>query len=120
MGGGGGGKGMTASEARSGRHGERWRGGFPTGVGRCGGEDGADKRVPHVSGGKREGAESGRRESKEKAHYRNYANGACGLSGLGRPVGFGLWERRGQRGPAGPRPSGPHGRPGRKQGKKNF
>jgi hypothetical protein len=42
----GGGKGLTASEARSGRH-----GGFTAGIGRRGGEDGADKRIPHVSGG---------------------------------------------------------------------
>jgi hypothetical protein len=43
----------------------------------------------------------GRRESKEKAHFCKYANGARGLSGLGWPVGFGLRERRGQREPAG-------------------
>jgi hypothetical protein len=42
-----------------------------------------------------------RRESKEKAHFCNYANGVRGRSGLGWPVGFGLWERRGQQEPAG-------------------
>jgi hypothetical protein len=42
---------LTASEARSGRRGERWRGGFTAGVGRRGGEDGTDKRAPYVSGG---------------------------------------------------------------------
>jgi hypothetical protein len=47
----GGGKGLTASEARSGRHGERPHGGFTTGVGRHGGEDGTDTRGPCVSGG---------------------------------------------------------------------
>jgi hypothetical protein len=45
----------------------------------------------------------GRRESKEKTHFCNYANGARGLSGLGRPVGFGLRKRRGQRELAGPK-----------------
>jgi hypothetical protein len=44
----GGGKGWTASEARSGRCGEWRRGGFTAGVGRHGGEDGADKRGPVV------------------------------------------------------------------------
>jgi hypothetical protein len=47
----GGGKELTASEARSGRHGERRRGGFPTGVGWRGGEDGTDTWGPCVSGG---------------------------------------------------------------------
>jgi hypothetical protein len=45
----------------------------------------------------------GRRESKEKAYFYNYANGARGQSDLGRPVGFDLRERRGQREPAGPK-----------------
>jgi hypothetical protein len=39
---------LMASEARSGRRGERRRGGFTVGVGRHGGEDGADKRGPVV------------------------------------------------------------------------
>jgi hypothetical protein len=34
------------------------------------------------------------RESKKKTYFCNYVNGARGLSGLGRPVGFGLRERR--------------------------
>jgi hypothetical protein len=46
----GGGKGLTASEARSGRRGERRRGGFLVGVGRRGGEDRTNKRAPCVSG----------------------------------------------------------------------
>jgi hypothetical protein len=41
----------AASEARSGGTGERRRGGFLTGVGRCGGEDGTDTWDPSVSGG---------------------------------------------------------------------
>jgi hypothetical protein len=45
----------------------------------------------------------GWRESKEKAHFCNYANGARGLSSLGRHVGFSLQERRGQRELAGPK-----------------
>jgi hypothetical protein len=53
--------------------------------------------------GERDGVEDGRREIKKKTHFYNYANGARGLSGLGRPVGFGLRERRGQREPAGPK-----------------
>jgi hypothetical protein len=36
-------------------------------------------------------------------YFCNYANAACGPSGLGRPVSFDLWEKRGQRGPAGPK-----------------
>jgi hypothetical protein len=48
MKGGGGGKGLTASEAQSGRRGEQRRRGFMTGVDRHGGEDGADKRGPVV------------------------------------------------------------------------
>jgi hypothetical protein len=63
----------------------------------------------HVSaGGEREGADDGRRESKKKMYFCKYANGARGLSGLGRPVGFGLRERRGA--------SWAEGRPGRKVG----
>jgi hypothetical protein len=45
----------------------------------------------------------GRRESKEKTHFYNYANGARGLSGLGWLVGFGLQKRRGQQEPAQPK-----------------
>jgi hypothetical protein len=104
---------LTASEAQSGRRGTAR-------VGQCGGEDETDKRAPYVSGGYREGAENGRRESKEKAYFCNYANGARGPSGLGRPVGFGLREKRGQQGPAGPRLSGLQGRPGRKRRKGIF
>jgi hypothetical protein len=47
---GGGCKGSAASEVRSGWHGERWRGGVTTGVGRRGGEDETDKWPPCVSG----------------------------------------------------------------------
>jgi hypothetical protein len=36
-------------------------------------------------------------------YFCNYANAARGPSGLGRPVSFDLWEKRGQRGPAGPK-----------------
>jgi hypothetical protein len=74
----------------------------------------------HVSaGGKREGADDGRRESKKKTYFYKYANGARGLSGLGRPVGFSLRKRRGASGSRlGRRPSGPQGRPGQKQGKR--
>jgi hypothetical protein len=61
-----------------------------------------------------------RRESKEKAHFYNYANGARGLSGLGRPVGFGLRERRGQREPAGPKAEWAARSAGPKVRKKNF
>ncbi len=46
----------------------------------------------------REGADDGRRESKKKTYFCKYANGARGLSGLGRPVGFSLRERRGSSG----------------------
>jgi hypothetical protein len=76
----------------------------------------------HVSaGGEREGADDGRRESKKKTYFCKYANGARRLSGLGRPVGFGLRERRGASGSwLGRRPSGPQGRPGGKQGKRIF
>jgi hypothetical protein len=42
-------KGSAASEARSGGVGEQRRGGFPTGVGWHGGEDGTDTRDPCVS-----------------------------------------------------------------------
>ncbi len=62
----------------------------------------------------------GRRESKEKAHFCNYANGARGLSGLGRPVGFGLRERRGQREPAGPKAEWAARSAGPKAKKKDF
>jgi hypothetical protein len=71
----------------------------------------------HVSAdGYWEGIKNKRREPKEKAYFCNYANGVRGLSGLGRPVGFGLQERRGQQGPARPkaewaaRSAGPKGR----------
>jgi hypothetical protein len=46
-----GGKVLTTSEARSGRRGERRRGGFPIGVGRRGGEYRIDMWDPCVSGG---------------------------------------------------------------------
>jgi hypothetical protein len=53
----GGRKSLAASEAQSDSAGKRRRGGFLTGIGRCGGEDGTDTRDPGVSGGLREGAE---------------------------------------------------------------
>jgi hypothetical protein len=62
----------------------------------------------------------GRRESKEKAHFYNYANDTRGLSGLGWPVGFGLWERRGQREQAGPKAGWAARSAGPKIRKKNF
>jgi hypothetical protein len=62
----------------------------------------------------------GRRESKEKVHSCNYANDARGLSGLGRPVGFGLWERRGQPEPAGLKAEWAAWSVGLKARKKNF
>jgi hypothetical protein len=62
----------------------------------------------------------GRRESQEKAHFCNYTNGARGLSGLGRPVGFGLRERRGQREPVGPKAEWAARSAGPKSRKKNF
>jgi hypothetical protein len=62
----------------------------------------------------------GRRELKKKAHFCNYANGARGLSGLGRPVFFGLWERRGQQEPAGPKAEWAARSAGLKARKKNF
>jgi hypothetical protein len=62
----------------------------------------------------------GRRESKEKVHFCNYANGARGLSSMGRPVGFGLWERRGQQESAGPKAEGVARLAGPKARKKNF
>jgi hypothetical protein len=48
--------------------------------------------------GERVGAEDGRREIKNKTYFCKYANDARGLSGLGRPVGFDLRERRGASG----------------------
>jgi hypothetical protein len=45
------GKDLTASEAWSGRRGERRHRGFLIGVGRHGGEDGTDTRGPCISGG---------------------------------------------------------------------
>jgi hypothetical protein len=62
--------------------------------------------------GEREGADDKRRESKKKTYFCKYANGARGLSGLGRPVGFGLRERRGASGAG-----WAEGRPGRKVGR---
>jgi hypothetical protein len=62
----------------------------------------------------------GRRELKEKAHFCNYANGARGLSDLGRPVGFSLRERRGQRDPAGPKAEWAARSTGPKARKKNL
>jgi hypothetical protein len=47
---GGGGKGSTASEARSGWRGERRHGGVTAGVSQRGGEDETDKWAPCVSG----------------------------------------------------------------------
>jgi hypothetical protein len=62
----------------------------------------------------------GRSESKEKAQFCNYANGARGLSGLGRPVGFGLRERRGQQELAGPKAEWAARSAGPKARKKNL
>jgi hypothetical protein len=44
-------KGSAASEARSGGVGKQRHGGFPTRIGRHGGEDGTDTQDPGVSGG---------------------------------------------------------------------
>jgi hypothetical protein len=82
-------------EVRSGRCGKRWRGR---------GHSGTLEKKDLTSGvhasarGEREGADDGRRESKKKTYFCKYANGACGLSGLGRPVGFSLRESRGASG----------------------
>ena len=44
----------------------------------------------------------GRREPKRKTYSVKYAKGVRGLSDLGRPVVFGLRERREASGPVGP------------------
>jgi hypothetical protein len=86
---GGGGKGLTASEKRSGRRGERQRGGFTAGVGRHGGEDGADKRgsVVRETRGRRPAREGvnrrGKRISREdttdaRAGWAGRVISACG------------------------------------------
>jgi hypothetical protein len=51
---------------------------------------------------------------------RRRRDGTRGLSGLGRPVGFGLRERRGQREPAGPKAEWAAKSAGPKARKKNF
>jgi hypothetical protein len=76
--------------------GERRREGFPTGV------TVEKKKLTsgvHASArGERVGDEDGRCEIKKKTYFCKYANDARGLSSLGRPVGFGLRERRGASG----------------------
>jgi hypothetical protein len=57
---------------------------------------------------------------RRKTYFCNYANGARGLSGLGRPLGFSLWEKREANGAG-----WANGRVGRKVGRaeseeKNF
>jgi hypothetical protein len=62
---GGSGNGSAASEARSGRRGEQWR------------------------GGEREGADDGRRESKKKTYFCKYANACAGWPA--GPSGLAVW-----------------------------
>jgi hypothetical protein len=66
------------------------------------------------------GGQLGRREPKGKTYFCNYANGARGPNGLGRPMGFGLRERRGQREPAGPKVEWAARSVGPKVKKRNF
>ncbi len=81
-------------EARRGRRGARWHGG----------EEAPDRWGPGVSGGEREGAVDGMRETKKKTYFAKYAKDARGpsgyeasgpgsrwLGGLGRPAGQGRW-----------------------------
>jgi hypothetical protein len=88
-----------ASEARSGRRGERRRGGFTAGVGRHGGEDGADKRGPGVRETRgrwpaREGVNRrGKRLSREdatdaRAGWAGRAISACGDGAAGGRTDF--------------------------------
>jgi hypothetical protein len=69
---------LTASEARSGRRGERRREGFTVGVGR-GGEDGADKRGPAREGVNRRGKRISREDVIDaRAGWAGRAILACG------------------------------------------
>jgi hypothetical protein len=66
-----------------------------------------------------------RRQSSEGANQKGKRTSAntlliCGLSGLGRPVGFGLREKGGQRGPAGPKAEWAARSAGPKVRKNNF
>jgi hypothetical protein len=105
-----GGKGLTASEARSGRRGERRRGGFTTGVGRHGGEDGADKRSPVVreTRGRRPTREGVNRRGKRifredatdaRAGWAGRAISACGDGAAGGRAGPEAKRAAGSAGP---------------------
>jgi hypothetical protein len=89
---------LTASEARSGRRGERRRGGFTAGVGRHGGEDEADKRSPVVreTRGRRPTREGVNRRGKRifredatdaRAGWAGRAISACGDGAAGGRAG---------------------------------
>jgi hypothetical protein len=101
---------LTASEARSGRHGERGRGGFTVGVGQHGGEDGADKRGPVVreTRGRRPAREGvnrrGKRISREdatdvRAGWAGRAISACGDGAAGGLAGPEAKRAAGSAGP---------------------
>ena len=62
----------------------------------------------------------GRREPKRKTYSVKYAKGVRGLSDLGRPVGFGLRERREASGPVGPMAEWAAGSAGPKIRKNEF
>jgi hypothetical protein len=106
---GGGGKGLTASKVRSGRRGEQRHGGFTAGVGRHGGEDGANKRGPVVreTRGRRPAREGvnrrGKRISREdvtdtRAGWADRAISACERRGPAVPAGpKAEWASKGSR-----------------------
>jgi hypothetical protein len=101
---------LTASEARSGRRREWRHGGFTAGVGRHGGEDGADKRGPVVkeTRGRRPAREvvnrRGKRISREdateaRAGWAGRAISACGDGAAGGRAGPEAKRAAGSAGP---------------------
>jgi hypothetical protein len=82
-------KDMMASEAQSGRHGERRRGGFPTGIDRRGGEDGTNTRA-HASAVDRE--KKPRTEGVNQRRKRTFA--ITPMVRVGRAAWASLRERR--------------------------
>ena len=86
---------------------------------RCGGEDGADKRAPLVSGEAHGAAERG-----ERAGLRGWLAGPAsrrtGRASWARPLGEKRWRERGPRVSEGVGPRGQAGRPKRGKGRKSW
>jgi hypothetical protein len=104
----------------SGGTGEQRCGGVTVGVSQRGGEDGADKWTPRVSGWIERRRQERKALTQGESTLLHLRQRRARLSGLGRLVGFSVRERRGQWEPTGPKAEWAARSAGPKVRKKNF